>query len=489
VAAMKPSPPTTSSADTAKRLHQTVLLVALGTIVIVSRLPFLSAGYGTDWDNWRVANTARSIAETGGYSISRNPGHPLQEMFFSLIWANGPVALNGVTAIFSALAVLCFALSLQQIGCKDSMLASLALGFTPVVFINSTNASDFVPALALILAGLYCVLKHQAIVAGVLIGTAVGWRITSGAMLVPLAMILYDPTARSASISAMWKLCAVTVLVGIASFVPVLMTYGLSLFARHEYVYVPLHGIVKVATVDVWGSIGSLAIAAAVARFIVSPKASQGDTSVPRSTPVTMMPACSVAVILYAAGYLAMLINARGGVKAAYLIPAVPFAIVLLGWLLARRLFVAVCMAIIISPFLLGIVSGSYMDTFGGARFFGLSRSAMRFDVGGDQIIVDPLAGPLLLDYSRRMKSVQYAEHVLAKSHIIKAESVVLSGRWMLMIDAYMHEKQQASVSFIEGADEASLRTYRDRGVDIYYLVGAVDSAKVRQFGLQPFVP
>ena len=52
------------------------LLVA--AIVLVSRLPFLAPGYGTDADAWRIAWAAHGIASTGRYEAARFPGNPIQ---------------------------------------------------------------------------------------------------------------------------------------------------------------------------------------------------------------------------------------------------------------------------------------------------------------------------------------------------------------------------------------------------------------------------
>src|SRR5947209_17108478 len=50
----------------------------LFAVVLLSRLPFLNAGYGVEIDGWRVALAARHIAQNGVYEVSRFPGYPLQ---------------------------------------------------------------------------------------------------------------------------------------------------------------------------------------------------------------------------------------------------------------------------------------------------------------------------------------------------------------------------------------------------------------------------
>jgi hypothetical protein len=84
-------------------------LSALFLIVLLSRLPFLDAGYGANVDAWRVARVAHDIATSGEYSVSRFPGYPVQEIVCSWFWNGGPIMLNGLTALFSAAVATTFA--------------------------------------------------------------------------------------------------------------------------------------------------------------------------------------------------------------------------------------------------------------------------------------------------------------------------------------------------------------------------------------------
>jgi len=52
--------------------------LSLIIIVILSRIFFLNAGYGSEEDAWGVGLTAKHITATGEYEASRLPGHPLQ---------------------------------------------------------------------------------------------------------------------------------------------------------------------------------------------------------------------------------------------------------------------------------------------------------------------------------------------------------------------------------------------------------------------------
>jgi membrane-bound ClpP family serine protease len=173
-------------------------LAFFGGILVVtflSRVPFLDAGYGRINDAWRVATAAREIATSGRYTASRFPPHPVQEIVCSLFWRGWPVASNAATAVLSAFAVLFFALSLARLGIDGVLEASAALAFAPVIFINSTSSLDYLWALAFILGSLFFVLDRKPILAGIFLGLAIGCRITSGAMLLPLLILVWRTLA------------------------------------------------------------------------------------------------------------------------------------------------------------------------------------------------------------------------------------------------------------------------------------------------------
>ena len=104
------SPPSSSPAPqpvgVIGRRRAAAAAALLFALALGMRLPFLGAGYGYDLDAWTAAWVGRQIAESGEYLASRPPGFPVQEYAFALLWRGGPLALNGLTALWSALAPL-----------------------------------------------------------------------------------------------------------------------------------------------------------------------------------------------------------------------------------------------------------------------------------------------------------------------------------------------------------------------------------------------
>ena len=146
--------------------RRTFLLVA--AVVMVSRLPFLSAGYGWDSDAWRVAAVAHWIGATGHYAASRFPGNPVHELLCALLARGGPWALNGISALASALGAGCFALLLRRLDVRHATLGAFALAATPAFYLASVTTMDYALTLGLLLAALERAHAGRARTAGLL---------------------------------------------------------------------------------------------------------------------------------------------------------------------------------------------------------------------------------------------------------------------------------------------------------------------------------
>jgi hypothetical protein len=326
------------------------LVVLVVSIVLLSRFPFLDAGYGNDWDAWAIASTAKHLSLTGEYAASRLPGYPVPEFAYSLIWRAGPLALNGLTAVLSAIGIAFFSLSLRQLGYKSIILPSLALAFIPVVYINSTTSMDYVWALSFILASLYFMIIRYPFTSGVLLGVAIGCRITSAALVVPFALLLLLlnkewPAALRDSV----RFSMAAGLLGATAFIPVFLVYGWSFLSLAEGGYPPLLGIIRVVTVDVWGLVGLIALliaAVGMARQVLAPRTAGFVDS--REEALRCLAWVSALFLLGA-------IFLRLPHEAGYLIPALPFVLLLLGRFLQMTVFKIVCGVLILSPFIWGL--------------------------------------------------------------------------------------------------------------------------------------
>ena len=435
-----------------------LLFLLIGAISFVSRVPFLGAGYGTQPDAWRVALIARSIALTGEYSASRLPGYPIQEILCSLFWQGGPWALNGLTALFSGIASGFFALSLKTLGSNRYILGSLALSFVPVIYVNSTMSLDNIWALAFILASLYFALINRPVIAGIFLGFAIGCRITSGAMIIPLGLLLAHGRGRREAIRGLFELCLPAGIIGAAAFAPVFATYGPGFFTFHEPTgYPPVAAIIIQATVAIWGVFGFVALLAAIVLFVNPSKLRSLNLKTDSRAGIQLL-AWLVAIALYTIAYLRLPHQSR------YLIPIVPFVILVLETILPDRVFRFICIVLLFSSFI------------------GAGRSGLR-------------PGPIFSEYAERKQGMEATARVVSLGDAFQNKTVIVSGWWLPKIEGTLFATSRGLTDYVYLLDAAELRKRLDEGFAVYYLPGireynnqalGIDLAK---FGAKPLLP
>jgi hypothetical protein len=215
-----------------------------------------------------------------------------------------------------------------------------------VVYIASTTTMDYVWALAFVLAALYFALGRRPVVAGVLLGAAISCRITSGAMIVPLGIILAMSGERRWDVRASLMFVVTTLVVGGLLFSPVLYRYHFDFFT-HYGATPRWHKVPRLATDRVWGRLGWVAVAAGsvIALWLAVRRRDRTWSALPRRTQASLG-ACLVAIVLYVVAFLKL------PVEAGYLIPVVPFVLFPLARLLPRPVLAAICVALLISPFM-----------------------------------------------------------------------------------------------------------------------------------------
>jgi hypothetical protein len=356
-------------------------------VVLFSRVPFLDAGYGVNVDAWRVARVAREIATTGQYSVSRFPGYPVQEIVCSWFWRGGPVALNGLTAFFSLVAVAAFMWISRKLRCRDAWLAGLALAVTPIFFVSSACAKDYIWALAFVLLSVLCALDGRALFAGVLLGLGAGCRITSLAMMLPLTLILFGETSGRSRWLSIVTFISVAAATAALVFSPVWLSYGMNFLTFYENHARPdWVTILKRGTVEIWGVAGLIGLCIAASSLFLR----RTSTTSPNKW---VAPAFVLAIAIYLGAYL------RLPDQAGYLLPIVPFVLILAQQFVARRLFQILCACLFISSF--AVVSQN-----------GLSR------------------GPIFADHVERLETMARIRGFLAYSKTLPGRNTFVVGGW-----------------------------------------------------------
>jgi len=325
---------------------------------------------------------------------------------------------------------------------------------------------DYVWALGLALAALDFALRGRAVVSGVLAGLAIGCRIPSAAWIVPLAMALAAVCPPGARTRAVVRFCAAALVVGALAFLPVCLTYGLGFLRFYQHGYPRALYVVKNASVDLWGIPGTLAIAIALAAWALRGRRKPGDAARGK-----LIGAWGCGIAICAIAYL------RLPIKAFYLIPVVPFMLLLLARLLPRDAFLAVCLALVASPWILKVSQPGKPDSLGP------TRGSLALRLGGQPWTLDLLRGPILADHERRALNLRYVEASLARARRLPGENVIVAYDWLPQVRVRLVGKREGSVEYVYLLTSAELAGLHGRGVGVYDLAGA-DAENVKVNGV-----
>lgn len=396
-----PELPIDAEAPTRRKAIRSALLASL--LVLLTRLPFLVPGYGLDFDGWMVVNAARWMSQHfGEYIASRLPGYPVQEITTSFFCHGGPLVINSVTALISAALVFFFILILAEMGCRDAVLAGVALAFIPIVYITSVVPMDYLWALMFAMASYYAALRRRPVIAGLLLGLATGCRITTLAMLPAFLLLLIRPVepaeAPAADPAAQgWApllgyqfrmaltMAASAVLMAALCFLPVILRYGRGFFTYYPS-NEPFTAIIKNCTTEVWGFIGVVAVAGALLSLAFPAWRRGESTFLTRPTRLHLFVWVSL-ILFYAVEFFNL------PLESGYLIPTLPFALLLFAYLLPRKTFRFLCIALLFSPFLLTLRGPASMPA---PRWMSLRMP--------DQWNLLYLPGPLIDEYQLRWR-------------------------------------------------------------------------------------
>lgn len=469
-----------------------IQLIFLSLVVFLSRLPFLWAGYGSEEDAWLLPLTAKNIALNGIYEMSRAPGHPLQELIYSLMWNAGPFAYNLISAIASVIAVVFFALSLKNLNFKHYLFAAFAFAFTPIIFISSTYTIDYMLAMAFVMGSFYLASPlpvrqagptplqkergvRREVLAAVFLGLAIGFRLTSAAMLIPFCILLFS--YNKSGLKKIILFTGLTIIIGMLTYIPVIKTYGFSFFTySDQFPYPNIPKVFFKATIGVFGLIGVLAIII----FSASPRPSPSEREEERansspsdnrrlwvSTPSegaklaggALILSCITVILIYILSYL------RLPQKSAYFIPAVPFIILMFGYYLSGRAFKIFCVLLTMSSFFFSV---NLTDPLRGSEH---SSLAMQFKAAGQKIFIDPLTGPVFSDYTKRLNKIAFTEQVYQRTIHENRKTILICGWWYneLLVRNW-NNTQNMKVLLVFYINKSAMEKYISEGYTIYYL-------------------
>jgi hypothetical protein len=434
--------------------------ILLFIVVFISRLPFIYAGYGIEEDSWGIALAAFHTKFSGVYEPSRMPGHPTQELVYSALWGLGPIIFNALSALFSAISVVLFSLILKHLNFKHFFIAALAFAFIPVYYISSTYTIDFVWTETLVLISLYLLLKDEFIFCGIFIGLAIGCRITSGAMLLPFMIIIWQQNNLKQNFIHLLKISIPLIVVTILMFLPIYLQFGWSFLMYYDqFAYPPISKVLYKMTLGVFGFIGVLSIVMGVFAIFQNRKKQIFGTLFQNQLDKKILIANYAMLFLFTISYM------RLPQKSGYMIPILPFVILLFGYYLNSKQFQYLCIAFIFSSFLCSI---NLTDKLRGASY---SKCATIFTISGQELFFDPLSGPIFSDYSKRKQKLNYTDEVIETAKTINKKTVIIAGWWYNQLMVEMINRNANKNVIYEGyIDSGKMNKYVSGGYEIYFL-------------------
>ena len=390
---------------------------ALALAVLASHLPFLGPGYGTDSDCWKLADGLREMITTGRYTASRLPGYPVMEVLSVPFQPLGPVAINALSALAAAACAWLLARILARHGVREAWLGGAAFAFVPAAFIAGTSSIDYLWAIAFALAAWQEAAEGRAWRAGLWLGLATGARMTSALYGVPLAiLLLHSPALRRGS--AVLRMTLVAVAIAGACYVPGALRYGTELFTFSRVTGgqasalqlvtqatspgaagVPWPLIAGQATVLLLGAVGCAAVGLALLSLLRSPRAAATAARLGRGD----FWALASLALLEVAVYL-RLPHDEG-----YLLPVVPAVLTGFAGVLSPVRFRALCVALLLSPFVLGI---DVEPPKKGATPAPSNLPRWSLPVSGETVVLEPLCGPVFRDHAKRVEQQRVADAV-----------------------------------------------------------------------------
>lgn len=314
---------------------QPAAFTALAAIFLLSRLPFVNIGYGTDPDAWRVALSGYWLWDHREFYPSRLPGYPVPELASAAVIQGGWLATNLLTVAVSLAGVWFFARIASKLDLPNRGLIVVAFSFTPLLWINSMTTMDYMWALTFILAAYYFLIARSPVTAGIMLGLAVGSRSTSILMVLPFAAYMWRD-GRSHEIRTF-----IVAMLGVAilAWTPIYWKYGPSFFNFYDS-KVGYLNVLRLLGKDCLGLTGSIAVIGALALSLPRLAKLPGDAWRDKHVMVWIL-AIAVTVLSFT----------RLPHEAAYLIPMYPFGFLIMAKYVQRLALLGAVTVVILAGF------------------------------------------------------------------------------------------------------------------------------------------
>jgi len=378
----------------------------LAAVYVLSRLPWINLGYGADPDAWRVAMSARYLISHGSYLPSRLPGYPVHDIAMAAFIRGGWLLTNATTLVVALAGVFAFATIVRRLALPARGLLTITFAFLPLLWPTSISTLDYSWALTFLLAAYLAVCCDRPVLAGAMLGLAGGCRVSYLAFGLPLALLFWQ----QARLRPVARFVAATAATWAVVFAPVWLRYG----AQFWDFYDVRPTWAEFARALTEGSVGLFPLVVLAVALALSWPTLRTLPSLLRSD--AHMAAWALIILL------SLFVFVRLPLQTYYLMPAAPFAILLLQRLLRPALLAVTCLA---------LIAGGFIDVYTTAGAGWRSSSALTH--------VRPTAGLVLQDYALRKQRFDLVLGV--PSLALPAHSVLTAGFYFPAVAELYHSQ------------------------------------------------
>ena len=241
-------------------------------------------------------------------------------------------------------------------------------------------------------------------------------------------------------------------------FLPAFIEYGISVISTYKQPYPPFSKVIFKGSIGVLGVIGILGVTVSAVIMFFNRRKRQLNFI---NTPHRRVLFCSIfAILIYTIAYLKL------PEKSAFLIPALPFLIILASYYIkTQKAYTFFAITMILSPFLFSI---NLTDKNRGAEY---SKYSFVKTISGQEIFFDVLNGPVFSDYSKRSNKSAYINKVTNKISTLKGSKIIIAGWWYNQLVVELRKKQiNAEISVVHHLNENQISLFKNKGTDIFYL-------------------
>lgn len=180
----------------------------------------------------------------------------------------------------------------------------------------------------------------------------------------------------------------------------------------------------------------------------------------PKSVNLKFVVAWLVAIDLFIIAFVKL------PMESGYLVPMVPFVILLIGRYVPKPVFILTAVLMTFSSLLFSITPLNRMDSSTP------SSASYSFRVGGEPLVLDVWKGPAVAYYSRRENGMEYSRQVLNVAKRIKRPTLIICGQWYNQLISMNRDTLSGNVLFAPHINSSELSRHFLSGRKIIFLPG-----------------